>query len=58
MFENKTVNYILERAKIAEREVTAEELMKEAEAETAGEEAAPAKKEKKSRTKSAKSKSE
>ena len=58
VFENKTVNYILERAKIAEREVTAEELMKEAKAETAGEEAAPAKKEKKSRTKSAKSKSE
>jgi trigger factor len=60
VFENKTVNFILERAKITERELTAEELMKEAEAEagTAAAEAAPAKKEKRSRSKAAKSKSE
>jgi trigger factor len=50
VFENKAVNFILERAKIAEREVTAEELMKEAAAEAEGD-VAPAKKEKKSRAK-------
>jgi trigger factor len=50
VFENKAVNFILERAKVAEREVTADELMKEAAAETEGD-AAPAKKEKKSRAK-------
>jgi len=50
VFENKAVNFILERAKIAEREVTVEELMKEAAAETEGD-AAPAKKEKNSRAK-------
>lgn len=53
VFENKTVNFILERAKIAEREVTAEELMKEAAAESE-EAAAPAKKQKKTRAKPAK----
>ena len=54
VFESKTVNFILERAKIAEREVTAEGLMKEAAAESE-EDAAPAKKQKKARAKSAKS---
>jgi trigger factor len=49
VFENKTVNFILERAKIAEREVTAEELMKESAAEA--EDSGSAKKSKKARAK-------
>lgn len=52
VFENKTVNFILERAKIAEREVTAEELMKESAAEA--EDSGSAKKSKKARAKAGK----